>query len=156
MLTVYTVARPSKSTSSTCTSGARPRARRGEIARQTTDTMDFFDDLPAVSTIKFVAVAESDIFSFIITAFILEGRIDAHQDLPLWAAESCSWRRRLVPGDLGVAGGDLKEHFYTDAPESELNLWPETVCRILVERMTSPEGGALKPKWFSITRTAWL
>ena len=70
-------------------------ARRNR--RQTTDTGEFFNDLPAAGcTIKLVVASETGVIYFIITAFMLIGRIDAPQDLPMWSTKSCPWRRRLL------------------------------------------------------------
>nr|XP_053655857.1 uncharacterized protein LOC128704748 [Cherax quadricarinatus] len=39
-----------------------------------------------------------------------------------------------------VEGGGLKGHLYTDLPEVDLTLWPETVYHVQVELVTGPRG----------------
>ncbi|XP_050717243.1 uncharacterized protein LOC126998981 isoform X2 [Eriocheir sinensis] len=43
-----------------------------------------------------------------------------------------------------VEGGGLKGHLYTDLPEVDLTLWPETVYQVQVEVMTGPVGHPLR------------
>lgn len=43
-----------------------------------------------------------------------------------------------------VEGGGLKGHLYTDLPEVDLTLWPETVYQVQVEVMTGPLGQPLR------------
>lgn len=43
-----------------------------------------------------------------------------------------------------VEGGGLKGHLYTDLPEVDLTLWPETVYQVHVEVMTGPLGQPLR------------
>ncbi|XP_045595207.1 uncharacterized protein fend [Procambarus clarkii] len=42
-----------------------------------------------------------------------------------------------------VEGGGLKGHLYTDLPEVDLTLWPETVYHVQVELVTGPRGEAV-------------
>ncbi|CAL4155830.1 unnamed protein product, partial [Meganyctiphanes norvegica] len=43
-----------------------------------------------------------------------------------------------------VEGGGLKGHLYTDLPEVDLTLWPETIYHVQVELMTGPSGQTLQ------------
>ncbi|CAL4161357.1 unnamed protein product, partial [Meganyctiphanes norvegica] len=59
-----------------------------------------------------------------------------------WAPQSNRGGDYLVTWE--VEGGGLKGHLYTDLPEVDLTLWPETIYHVQVELMTGPHGQTLQ------------
>lgn len=59
-----------------------------------------------------------------------------------WAPQSPRGGDYLVTWE--VEGGGLKGHLYTDLPEVDLTLWPETVYHVQVELITGPLGEAVQ------------
>ncbi|KAG7171047.1 Transmembrane protein fend-like [Homarus americanus] len=59
-----------------------------------------------------------------------------------WAPQSPRGGDYLVTWE--VEGGGLKGHLYTDLPEVDLTLWPETVYHVQVELVTGPLGDSLR------------
>lgn len=59
-----------------------------------------------------------------------------------WASQSSRGGDYLVTWE--VEGGGLKGHLYTDLPEVDLTLWPETIYHVQVELMTGPLGQTLQ------------
>ncbi|XP_053638877.1 uncharacterized protein [Cherax quadricarinatus] len=58
-----------------------------------------------------------------------------------WAPQHPSGEDYLVTWE--VEGGGLKGHLYTDLPEVNLTLWPQTVYHVQVELITGPRGDAV-------------
>ncbi|CAL4069459.1 unnamed protein product [Meganyctiphanes norvegica] len=59
-----------------------------------------------------------------------------------WAPQSNKAGDYLVTWD--VEGGGLKGHLYTDIPEVDLSLWPDTIYHVQVELMSGPLGQTQK------------
>ncbi|XP_027210493.1 uncharacterized protein [Penaeus vannamei] len=59
-----------------------------------------------------------------------------------WAPQNPRGGDYLVTWE--VEGGGLKGHLYTDLPEVDLTLWPETVYHVQVELVTGPLGEPLR------------
>lgn len=59
-----------------------------------------------------------------------------------WSPRSNKAGDYLVTWD--VEGGGLKAHLYTDIPEVELSLWPDTIYHMQVELMSGPLGQTQK------------